>query len=185
MKRIKQFFKKHKSTTNQGTADGRVDGQQMTDQSATRQGLSLLYLLSDTRSWVHRRIDSVRLSSEGATRRHVSLDVTIPVQGAIYASNGERLIVPVSWMPKGPATRLDATRDGSGLVVLGKNEHTELIVRMLTSALRGLPLTRRVEVGDEDVFKRVLNAADSKSATESLAKFSELLEGLVSKTTTE
>lgn len=113
-----------------------------------KNGLALMYLLTTTPHWVHRRVDALRLDAKGSTRRYVSVDVTVPPVAALPAASRNRIIVPLGWMHKGPITRLDAKQDGNGLAVLSKVENTAWAFEMLKAALSSVP--RRREVTHED-----------------------------------
>lgn len=116
--------------------------------------------MTSTQSWVHRRVDSLRLDAKGGTRRHVSLDVTLPREAVVPAQSRKRVVVPMGWMPKGPMTRLDTSQNGAGLVVLGKIENSALAFEMLRAALGHLPNQRNATDRDFAAFKALVEADD-------------------------
>lgn len=75
-------------------------------------GQKLVSLLIGSQSWVHRRVDALRLSGDGSTRLHVSLDVTIPADLRLERP-GDQIAVPLALMEKVPLRHLD-TEDGAG-----------------------------------------------------------------------
>ncbi|MDQ0768185.1 hypothetical protein QF031_000934 [Pseudarthrobacter defluvii] len=75
-------------------------------------GQKLVSLLIGSQSWVHRRVDALRLSGDGTTRLHVSLDVTVPADLRL-ARPGGQMAVPLALMEKVPLRHLD-TEDWTG-----------------------------------------------------------------------
>ncbi|PTT70798.1 hypothetical protein [Arthrobacter sp. HMWF013] len=113
------------------------DRQQDTDQDKHPKhdkGVALLNLILQSQTWVHRRVDALRLDSEGTTRRHVSIDMTAPGEFMIAGSEG-RFILPLAVLEKGVKRRLDATQGGKSISVLGREDNGALAIAMLESAL--------------------------------------------------
>lgn len=141
-------------------------------------GLRLLYLLSDTSFWVLRRVDSLRLDYEGTSRRFVSVDLRIPKEGVIPSHSNEKIIAPLGWVPKGPASRLDAKSTSGGVAVVGKQEHSVLVVKMFRGAFQMIGL------GAEDtgalvyVLEKLLRAETSESQANVANEFISLCEEL-------
>lgn len=149
-----------------------------TGQTSAVHGLTLLYLLTNPTSWVHRRIESLRLGEQGSTRKRVSQDMTISERGIIQAKSRGRMVVPLGWMPKGPATRLDASYDGGNLIVLGKTEHNEIVVHMLVSSLEELCGTRSLNPKYLEVIESILDATTSQEQQVCTEAFELLIEEL-------
>lgn len=81
-------------------------------------GEQLLWLLSNWQ-WVHRQVDSVRLTEEGETHRFVSLDATpVNLPCLPSAEDGEQRVLPLALLHKGVASKLSASLDGAALPVL-------------------------------------------------------------------
>lgn len=74
-------------------------------------GQKLVSLLIDSQSWVHRRVDALRLGADGTTRLHMSLDVTVPTD-RVLKRPGEQMAVPLAFMEKAAIRQLD-TEDSS------------------------------------------------------------------------
>ncbi|UTM45823.1 hypothetical protein [Glutamicibacter mysorens] len=147
-------------------------------QNSAVPGLTLLHLLTNPTSWVHRRIESLRLSEQGSTRKRVSQDMTISESGIIQAKSRGRMVVPLGWMPKGPVTRLDASYNGENLIVLGKSEHNEIVVHMLVSSLEELCGTRLLNPKHRKVVEAVLDATTSQEQQRCVEAFERLVEKL-------
>lgn len=98
-------------------------------------GRSLFWLVIGSRSWVHRRVDSLRLDADGGTRRFVSLDMTIPTFAAL-PERVKTVHVPLTVLSKGPKKRLSIVHGSQSVPVLGRNSNTLLVVAMLTAGLR-------------------------------------------------
>lgn len=121
--------------------------------------LQLLYLLINSRTWVHRRVDALRLDLEGSTRRFVSVDITMPEAYAIPAASRNRIIVPLGMMRKGAIQRLDAKQDSKGIAVLGRRENSDLALKMLQAAVKGLPRRQSASLEDETrVLENIVEA---------------------------
>ena len=121
--------------------------------------LQLLYLLINSRTWAHRRVDALRLDLEGSTRRFVSVDITVPEAYAITAASRNRIIVPLGMMRKGAIQRLDAKQDSTGLAVLGKRENSALAFKLLQAAVKGFPRKSSATAEDEArVFQSIVAA---------------------------
>lgn len=117
--------------------------------------------------WVNRRVSALRLDAEGGTRQSVSVDITLPEELAIEAaSTSSRVVVPVGMLEKGAKHRLDATHNGKGVAVLGRQQNSEFATEMLWEAVRRLP-----RKGDPDrptdtfVLARVVEAAADEART--------------------
>lgn len=99
-------------------------------------GRVLAALYADSQGWRHRRVDSVRLESNGQFRWRTSIDCTIQSLKALdYPSTNQR-IVPVTFFVKKPLVALDVTGPaGDPLPTLGRDENGELAIRTLTYLL--------------------------------------------------
>lgn len=75
-------------------------------------GKKLVSLLIGSSSWLHRRVDALRLGGDGITRLHVSLDVTVPTDLCLQRPGGQ-VVVPLAFMEKAALRQLD-TEDSSG-----------------------------------------------------------------------
>lgn len=111
--------------------------------------LNLLLLLINSRTWVHRRVDALRLDLEGSTRRFVSVDITMPEAYKIEAASENRIVVPLGMMRKGAIQRLDAKQDSKGLAVLGRRQNSTLALNMLRTAVKSLPRKESASADDE------------------------------------
>lgn len=126
-------------------------------------------LLLESASWVHRRVESLRMDANGGTRLLASLDMTLP-EPAIR--RGSRVVVPLAVVQKGALRKVD-TRDHSGapMPVLDTADNGGLVVEML-GALGDSILPARV-VGSPR-FESVLRSlvfCDPASATSQVARF--------------
>lgn len=138
-------------------------------------GLSLLSLLVDSKSWVHRRVESLRLAADGETRRHVSLDFTLP---AMYRCDrkGNRVVVPLAIMEKGVKRRLDATHEGKSVSVLGREENGLLTVDMIIAAIQiALPLGAVQRASCFQLVKQAVFCSEDDDASEKISAFQEWL----------
>lgn len=129
-------------------------------QKPLSRGAKLDYLLANSPIWVHRRVDSLRLDTDGTTRRFVSVDLTIPKGFAISGSE-KRILVPLGVLEKGPKQRLDTSYDGKPIPVLGRADNSSLVADMLESKrpsfLRGSGSTSTVNVGE--LFAEIASCA--------------------------
>lgn len=93
--------------------------------------VKLFSLLTDSRKWVHRRVDALRLSTDGLTRRYVSLDFTIPKESMIVLSD-DQVVVPIGLIGKNSLRRLDI-KDATGrsLSILETSHNAGYAVRFL------------------------------------------------------
>lgn len=104
------------------------------DTTARDTGAVYFKLLVDDR-WVHRQVDSLRLDSEGYTRRHVSLDVTVPDR---IVRNGEQAFLPLGVLRKRVIQRFDVTYEGDSLPVLTSGENGEITTAFIDHLVRGV-----------------------------------------------
>ena len=107
--------------------------QRVEDTTVRDVGAIYFRLLVDDR-WVHRQVDSLRLDSEGYTRRHVSLDVTVPDR---IVSKGEQAFLPLGVLRKRVIQRLDVTHDGKSLPVLTSRENGEITTAFIDYLVHG------------------------------------------------
>ena len=97
-------------------------------------GFQLLALVADSQSWVHRRVEAVRLSADTENRVSVSLDMTAPDGVNLLAY--PHPVVPVAVMQKNELRKLDVKGDdGRSLSVLTRDENTLLVESMLLALL--------------------------------------------------
>ncbi|MGY1914401.1 hypothetical protein [Blastococcus sp. SYSU DS0973] len=92
-------------------------------------------------TWMHRRVESLRMDANGGTTLHVSLDYTLP-SPAIERS-GKRVLLPLGFVRKGALRKVN-TRGASGqpLPILDSEENGSLAVEMLLAlAAQVLPDT--------------------------------------------
>jgi hypothetical protein len=115
-------------------------------------GAKLEYLLANSPSWVHRRVDSLRLDTDGSTRRFVSVDLTVP-QGYGIDGSSERIIVPLGVLEKGPKQRLDTSYDGKPIPVLSRADNSSLVADMLESSQPAI--LRGPKAKARDLFVRI------------------------------
>jgi len=133
-------------------------------------GEVLLRLLLESQSWAHRRVDSLRMSADGRTRRHVSVDVTVPEDAQIQGSKG-RIVVPLAVLNKGTKTRLDARFEGKSLPILGRKDNSKLAVEMLCSAILNL---KNFSPSDESRAVEVISSVvhcNEQARVEELSKY--------------
>lgn len=82
-----------------------------------RQGATILSLIEDWSSWVHRRVEHVTLADPQTSERKVSLDFTLAPDPATppisNEGHDEAYLVPVTWIAKHRITRF-SLRDESG-----------------------------------------------------------------------
>lgn len=141
-------------------------------QNDAEAGLKLLWLMVNSRTWVHRRVDSLRLDADGGTRRYVSVDMTPPDFAALGAS--EKCIhVPLAILAKGPKKRLSVSTGSTAVPVLARQMNTDLVVGMLVAGLEHFVrvTTDELAVGRHLLPKVV--GADSTSARTQLASYLE------------
>jgi hypothetical protein len=100
--------------------------------------LHLAYLYLNSHHWMHRRVEALRMASDGTTRRHVSVDFTLPAQ--LQGSVG-RMYLPLGLVQKGALRGFDTEGpDGRAAPVLGAEENAALAAEMLSAlATRVLP----------------------------------------------
>lgn len=123
-------------------------------------GRACSLMLADT-SWLHREVDSVRIASNGDTRRHVSMDLTVPASSpmwplvrydpgprtkarlftnrlgsALCAPDArEYRALPIGFLRKSAIQRLNVSESGTPLPVLTSRQNGELSVLFLNSLL--------------------------------------------------
>lgn len=94
-------------------------------------GMRLNTLTAEPRTWVHRRVERIEILAAGDCIRHQSIDFTLPRHLAIPGS-GDKVLVPITLMKKGPLSRLDVTGpDGRPATVLESAANGPLAVEML------------------------------------------------------
>lgn len=113
-------------------------------------GEKLQLLLEDSRKWVNRRVDSLRLDADGTTRRFVSLDMTIPPDLKCVGSLG-RIIVPLGILKKGTTQRFDTSYEGKSIPVLGRKDNAQIVANLLYSSLPNI--LRNSEVSEYSTKK--------------------------------
>lgn len=115
------------------------------DTTARDVGAIYFRLLVDD-GWVHRQVDSLRLDPEGYTRRHVSLDVTVPDR---IECKDEQAFLPLGFLQKRVIQRFDVTHEGKSLPVLTSRENGEISSAFTDHLVRGaeLPPEHEHEVG--------------------------------------
>lgn len=122
-------------------------------------GRRLLALMASSQTWVHRRVESLRLDAEGQTRWHVSVDMTLPEDNAIAAGRGQ-VVVPIAFMNKGTLRRLDVEYGGKSVTVLGKKLNSEYALAMLAAAIPPeLPLDDGQRAAALEVLQRVVECS--------------------------
>lgn len=115
-----------------------IPGSDPDSPEAQRAGECFFQLMLNTRLWMHRRVDSLRLDDGLQTRRHVSYDFTLPTEWSVLESNG-RVLVPITLMAKGTLKRLDtAPIGGRASAVLTSDQNRECSLWMLLAASRWL-----------------------------------------------
>lgn len=126
-------------------------------------GETLRQLLRDSRFWVHRRVDSLRLDADGTTRRFVSLDITIPKTLKCRGSEA-RVVVPLGVLEKGTKQRFDASYDGKSIPVLGRKDNSLIVAELL---LASLPSFLKDGIADgrkrKDLFIDITSCAPDES----------------------
>ena len=93
-------------------------------------GMRMKKLMLGSQSWIHRRVDTLKLGAEGQTRRSVSLDLTLPRELAIPGSKG-KVLVPMALITKGRLRDLDTTEGGTSLPTLGQQDNGSLACDLL------------------------------------------------------
>ena len=93
--------------------------------------------LLDWPGWCHRKVESLQLLEGERARRRVSVDCTPPRQLIV----GDRALVPLTWIAKGPMRSFDMI-DGAGnaVPVLGAAENGELcrsLIALILNVYRG------------------------------------------------
>lgn len=95
-------------------------------------GQLVAQLLLDSRTWMHRRVESLRMDANGGTRLQVSVDFTLP-DPPVHRSKA-RVLLPLGFVRKGALRKVD-TRSASNqpLPILDSKENGELATEMLIS----------------------------------------------------
>ncbi|MET3904410.1 hypothetical protein [Paenarthrobacter sp. 4246] len=134
-------------------------------------GTSLLGLMLQSQTWVHRRVDALRLDAEGTTRRHVSIDITAP-SGFMISGSEDRFIIPIAILEKGTKRKLDATHAGKSISVLGRQDNGSLAVEMLTTSLiHLLPLQEEDVKEAKAVISKVVFSRPKAEAESALIEY--------------
>lgn len=116
-------------------------------------GARIMALMAGSQSWVHRRVQSLRLDATGTTRWHVSLDVTPPPAQKVCVG-ASQIILPLAFMRKGTMRRLDVQHGGKPVSVLGRDQNSSYALAMLEAAL---PSAVRQDDGLAREARRVLS----------------------------
>lgn len=94
-------------------------------------GESLAWLFLNSREWMHRRVEALRLDQSGATRLHISHDATIRAEYPVVRTTG-RIVVFLGAIRKGGLRKFDVSApDGTPASMLNTAQNTELVVGML------------------------------------------------------
>lgn len=124
-------------------ADGRRHDLFATHNSRTSDGAKLKRLMLASQTWIHRRVDTLKLGAEGPTRRTVSLDVTVPKRSAIIGTRG-KILVPLALIAKARLRDVDtADRDGKSLPILGTEDNSSLARELLLNLVPAWILKER------------------------------------------
>jgi len=92
--------------------------------------------LLDWPGWCHRKVESLQLLEGERARRRVSVDCTPPRQLIV----GDRTLVPLTWIAKGPMRSFDMIDGGGNAVpVMGAAENGELCRNLIALILRFYP----------------------------------------------
>jgi hypothetical protein len=130
--------------------------------------LAGLMLRSNT--WMHRRVESLRMDANGGTTLHVSVDYTLPPP-AIERSR-DRVLLPLGFVRKGALRKVN-TRGASGqpLPILDSEENGNLAVDMLLAlAAQVLPDTIVSSAECRDMLEGVVYCPP-EDAPQAVAKF--------------
>jgi hypothetical protein len=112
-------------------------------------GVASAPLISDPKSWINRRVETVELLSHEETRRQASIDFTLSDEQLDQLTIDEGVVVPISVLTKERRRNFDL-RDESGraVPVLGKEQNGELAhTAVLSAAYDALP-----QPPSQDVF---------------------------------
>ncbi|MGY1673485.1 hypothetical protein [Geodermatophilus sp. SYSU D00710] len=121
---------------------------------STGEILAGLLLRSDT--WMHRRVESLRMDANGSTRLHVSVDYTLPTP--VIPRSRDRVLLPLGLVRKGALRTVD-TRGSSGqpLAILDSEENGDLAVDMLLAiAAQALPAAIASSDGCREALESVV-----------------------------
>lgn len=136
-------------------------------------GRKLIDLLTWSQDWMYRRVDSIRLDERGVTRRHVSIDFSLPNNLVIHESD-HRILLPITFLEKGTISRLDTNKVGSKHVsVLNTAQNRMCAMSLLISAAeRYLPI-KIPEYELRDQIEQVVNfkGADHRKVQQKFAKW--------------
>lgn len=141
--------------------------------ASTGEVLAGLMLASDT--WMHRRVESLRMDANGSTRLHVSVDCTLPT--AVIPRSRDRVLLPLGLVRKGALRTVD-TRGSSGqpLAILDSDENGTLAVDMLLAiAAQALPPTVATSDGCREALETVVFCAPG-DAQRAVAQFNAWLQ---------
>lgn len=118
-------------------------------------------LIMNRPDWIHRRVETITFLPEGATKRRISYDFTVPESLASEVKGG-RVGIPITQMKKVTLSNLNVTDAATVSLSIWDTEDTGMIgFEVLGSALSGF-LGRDIT---EDESRRVRNIVFSKSIT--------------------
>lgn len=139
----------------------------MTSSSEEEAGLRLFYLLRETRTWMHRQVDSLRLDAGLTNRRHVSIDFTLPREGIVRESEN-RIVVPIALMAKGTLSRLDISEVGKKPATVLTAKQNTFCSRLLLRAAAALLLPSSIDT--YEIHKKIDDALEASTDRASEAK---------------
>lgn len=127
------------------------------DGRGDQMAVALLPMLADW-SWIHRRVESIKVINHGQTRRSLSFDFTLPRAAGLRwhdvaqehrtksESQTGQVIVPLTFLRKGMLINLDLT-DGNGASIpsLGFSDNTDLTFHPMRLLVDELGLARAAQ----------------------------------------
>ena len=91
--------------------------------------------------WVHRQVDSLRIDTDGYSRRHVSLDITVPHDALPWPNSDSRQVsAPIGVLEKRVLQNFDVSLDGSPVPVLTRQQNGAVSRAFLGYLLRNIHL---------------------------------------------
>ncbi|WP_152666867.1 hypothetical protein [Arthrobacter sp. YC-RL1] len=155
----------------------------------TSDGVTLANLLLQSRSWIHRCVDTIALDDDGRSWQRTSLDLTppgsytgsalaeaknressiLPHWGVIRGSRN-RIILPIGFFKKGVGIRGFGIigPKGSPLSVLTTAKNVDLVFEMLVSLLPNLFF--EIAAHDELIVRNILSIAERNKSVDQSAK---------------
>ncbi|WP_156507501.1 hypothetical protein [Arthrobacter sp. OY3WO11] len=104
-------------------------------QDPSVRGANMVDLVIGSPEWVHRRVDTLTLGTDGDTQRSISLDITLPQSLKVEAS-GKRVLLPLAFIRKGALRRVSTAGPSKHpFPILEKARNSEIAREMLLTMI--------------------------------------------------